>query len=94
MIFHHDFSHQKRAGMDILISEKIVLKLKEKKVTREKESNYILIKGSSRQCRDQSPKLYKVNPEKNGERRRSAVIVGDLNTTLLIMTITSSIKNN
>ena len=42
-IFHPN-GKQKKAGVAILISDKIDLKIK--KVTRDKEGNYIMLKGS------------------------------------------------
>ena len=42
-IFHAN-GNQEKAGVAILISEKIDLKIK--KITRDKEGHYILIKGS------------------------------------------------
>ena len=42
-IFHAS-GKQKKAGVAILISEKIVLKIKN--ITRDKEGHYIMIKGS------------------------------------------------
>ena len=42
-IFHTN-GKQKKAGVEILISDKIDLKIK--KITRDKERHYIIIKGS------------------------------------------------
>ena len=42
-IFHEN-GKQKKAGVAILISDKIHLKIK--KITRDKEGHYIMIKGS------------------------------------------------
>jgi len=43
--FHYN-GNQKKAGVAILTSDKIVIKIKIKTITREKEEHYIMIKGS------------------------------------------------
>ena len=42
--YFHENGKQKKAGVAILISNKIDLKIK--KITRDKEGHYIVIKGS------------------------------------------------
>ena len=44
-IFHSN-GKQKKAGVEILISGKIDLKIKKKNITRNKEAHYLMIKGS------------------------------------------------
>ena len=57
-IFHAN-SNQKRTGMAIIISDKIDIKLK--KITRDKEGYYVLIKGSIQQGDITIIKMYAPN---------------------------------
>ena len=89
-IFHAN-GKQKKAGIPVLISDKIDLKIK--KITRDKEGHYILIKGSIQeeditivniyapnigapQCIRQSLRNIK------GEIDSNTIIAGNFNTTL------------
>ena len=80
---------QKKAGVAILISEKIVLKIKN--ITRDKEGHYIMIKGSIQEEDITIVNIYAANIEApkyirqeltdiKGEIDRNAIIVGDFNT--------------
>ena len=63
-IFHAN-GNQKKAGVAILISDKIDLKMK--KITRDKEGHYIMIKGSIQEEDITIANIYAPN-------------IGDLNT--------------
>ena len=85
---------QKRAGVAILISEKIDLKIK--KITRDKEGHYIMIKGSIQEKDITIVNIYAPNigapqyirqtlTEIQGEINSNTIIVGDFNTQLTPM---------
>ena len=67
-IFHTN-RKQKKAGVAILISDKIDLKIK--KITRDKEGHYIMIKGSIQEEDKKSDKIQHpfMIKTKNGHRR-------------------------
>ena len=91
-IFHAK-GEQKKAGVAILISDKIDLKIKE--ITRNKEGHYIMIKGSIQE-EDIIVNIYARNigatqyvrqtlTDIKGETDSSTIIVGDFNTPLTPM---------
>ena len=80
---------QKKAGVAILISDKIDLKIK--KIARDKEGHYIMIKRSTQEEDITIVNIYAPNIEApkyirqeltdiKGEIDRNAIIVGDFNT--------------
>ena len=98
-IFHAN-GNQKKAGVAILISDKMDFKIKN--VTRDKEGHYIMIKGSSQ---EDITIIYAPNigaPQNikqiltniNGEINSNPVILGDFNTTLTSMNKSSRQKIN
>ena len=85
---------QKKAGVAILISDKIDLKIKS--ITRDKEGHYIMIKGSIQEEVITIVNIYAPNigapqyirqtlTDIKGEIDSSSVIVGDFNTSLTPM---------
>ena len=87
-IFHAN-GKQKKAGVAILISDKIDLKIK--KITRDKEGHYIMIKGSIQEEDITIVNIYAPNigapqyirqtlTDIKGEIDSNTIIVGDLTT--------------
>ena len=87
-IFHAN-GKQKKAGVAILISDKIDLKVK--KITRDKEGHYIMIKGSIQVEDITIVKIYAPNigapqytrqtlTDIKGETDSNRIIIGDFNT--------------
>ena len=92
-IFHAN-GKQKKAGVAILISDKIDLKIKT--ITRDKEGHYIMIKGSIQEEDITIVNIYAPNivapqyirktiTDVKGEIESNKVIVGDFNTPLILM---------
>ena len=92
-IFHAD-SDEKKAGVAILISDKIDLKIKN--IIRDKEGHYIMIKGSIQEEDITIINIYARNrrapqyirqtlTDINGETDSNTIIVGDFNTPLTPM---------
>ena len=77
---------QKEAGVAILISDKIDLKIK--KITRDKEGHYIMIKGSIQDLNRKNTNRHK------GEIDSNTIIVGYFNTSLTPMDRSSKQKIN
>ena len=101
-IFHAN-GNQKKAGVAILISDKIDLEIKT--ITRDKEGQYIMIKGSIQEEDITIINIYAPNIEApqyirkmltaiNEEIDHSTVIVGDCNTSLTLMDRSSRQKIN
>ena len=101
-IFHAN-GKQKKAGLEILISDKIDLKIK--KITRDKEVHHIMIKGSIQEEDITIVNIYAPNTgashyirqtltDIKGEIDRNTIIVGDLNTPLTPMDRSSKHKSN
>ena len=99
----HANGKQKKAGVAVLVSEKIDLKIK--KITRDKEGYYIMIKGSIQEEDMTIVNIYAPNLEARQNIRRtltdikgeidsSTVIVGDFNTPLTPMDRPSKWKIN
>ena len=99
-IFHAN-GKQKKAGTAILISDKIDLKIK--KITRDKEGHYIVIKGSIQEEDVTIVNIYASNigaPQNirqtltdiRGETDSNTIIVGDFNTPLTPMDRSSKQK--
>ena len=102
MIFQANGS-QKKAGIAILISDKIDLKTKT--ITRDKEGHYITIKGSNQEEDITIVNIYAPNigaPQYirqiltaiKGEINSNTIIVGDFNTPLPPMDRSSKMKIN
>ena len=81
----------KKAGIVILLSDKIDLKIK--KITRDKEGHYIMIKGSIQEEDITIVNIYEPNigapqyirqtpADRKGEIDSNTIIVGDFNTPL------------
>ena len=92
-IFHAN-GKQKKAGVAILISDKIDFKIK--KITRDKEGHYIMIKGSIQEEDITIVNIYVSNigahqyirqtlTDIKGEIDSNTIIVGDFNTPLTPM---------
>ena len=101
-IFHAN-GNQKKAGVAILISNKVDFKIKT--ITREKEGHYIMIKGSIKEEGITIVNMYAPNiraPQYitqmltaiKGEIDSNTIIVGDINTPLLPMDRSSKMKIN
>ena len=99
----HANGEQKKAVVAILISDKIDLKIK--KITRDKEGHYIMIKGSSQEECMTIVNIYAPNREAlqyirqtltdiKGEIDSNIMIVGDFNTPLTPMDRSSKQKIN
>ena len=100
-IFHAN-GKQKKAGVTIIISDKIGLKIK---ITRDKEGHYIKIKGSIQEeditiVNNYAPNtgapqyIRQTLTDINGEIDSNTIIVGDLNTPLTPMDRTSKQEIN
>ena len=100
-IFHAN-GKQKKAGVAILISDKIDLKIK---ITRDNEGHYIMIKGSMQKEDIKNINIYAPNigapqytrqtlTDIKGEIDSNTVIVGDFNTPLIPMDRSSNQKIN
>ena len=92
-IFHAN-GKQKKSGVVILISDKIYLKIK--KITRDKEGHYIMIKGSIQEGDIEIVNIYATNigapqylretlTDTKGEIDSNTIIVEDFNTPLTPM---------
>ena len=101
-IFHAN-GKQKKAGVAILIPDKIDLKIK--KITRDKEGHYTMIKGSIQEEDKTIVNIYATNIEApqyirqtltdvKGEINSNTIIVGDFNTALTPMDRSSKQKIN
>ena len=101
-IFHAN-GNQKKAGVAILVSDKIDFKIKT--VTRDKEGHYIMIKGSIQEEDITTVNVYARNigaPQyirqilttMKGEIDSNTIIVGDFNTPLTPMDRSSKQKIN
>ena len=99
----HANGKQKKAGVAILISDKIDLKIKN--ITRDKEGHYIMIKGSIQEEDITIVNIYAPNIEApqyirqtltdiKGEIDSNTIIVGDFNTPLTPMNRSSKQKIN
>ena len=96
-------SNQKKAGAAILMSDKIDFKIKT--ITRDKEGHYIMIKGSIQEEDITIVNIYAPNIGTSqyirqmliaiiGEIDSNTIIVGDFNTPLSPMAISSKMKRN
>ena len=101
-IFHAN-GKQNKAGVAILISDKIDLKIKN--ITRDKEGHYIMIKGSIYEEDVTIVNIYACNigvpqyvrqtlTDIKGEKDTNTIIVGDFNTPLTPMDRSSKQKTN
>ena len=97
----HANGKQKKARVAILISDKIDLKIK--KITRDKEGHYIMIKGSIQEEDITTVNVYAPNirapqyirqtlTDVTGEIDSNTIIVGDFNTSLTPMDRSSKQK--
>ena len=100
-IFHAN-GKQKKAGVAILISDKIDLKIK---ITRDKKGYYIMMKGSIQEEDITTVNIYAPNigapqhirqtlTDIKGETDSNTIIVGDFNTPLTQMDRSSKQKIN
>ena len=91
-IFHAN-GKPKKAGVEILMSDKIDLKIK--KITRDKEGHYITIKGSNQEEDIGAPQYTSQTlTDIKGEIDSNTIIVGDINTPLTPMDRSSKQKIN
>ena len=101
-LFHAN-GKQKKAGVEILISDKIYLKIK--KITRDKEGHYIMIKGSIQEEDITTVNTYAPNrgapqyiiqtlTDIKGETDSNTIIVGDFSTPFTPMDRSSKQKIN
>ena len=101
-IFHAN-GNQQKAGVAILLSDKIDFKIKT--ITRDKEGHYIMIKGSIQEegitvvniyAHNVGTPLYirQILTAIKGEIDSNTIIVGDFNTPLLPMDRSSKMKIN
>ena len=101
-IFHAN-ANQKKAGVTILISDKIDFKTKT--ITRDKEGHYIMIKGSIQEEDIKIVNIYATNigapqyvrqtlTDIKGEINSNTIIVGDFITPLSPMDRSSKMKIN
>ena len=101
-IFHAN-GNQKKAGVAILITDKIDFKIKT--ITRDKQGHYIMIKGSIQEEDITIVSIYARNigaPQyirqmltaKKGEIHSNTTIVGDFNTSITPMDRSSKLKIN
>ena len=101
-IFHAN-GNQKKAGVAMLISDKIDFKIKT--ITRHKEGHYIMVKGSIQEEDRTIVNIYAPNTEApqhirqmltaiKGEIDSNTIIVGDFNTSLSPMDRSSKMKIN
>ena len=92
-IFHAN-GDQKKAGVAILISDKIDFKMKN--ILRDKEGHYIMIKGSIHEDNVTTLNIYAANtasPQRirqllttlKGQIHNNTIILGDVNTPLTAM---------
>ena len=99
----HTNGNQKKAGVAILISDKIDFKINS--ITRDKEGHYIMIKGSIQEEDITIVNIYAPNigtPQYirqiptaiKGEINSNRIIVGDFNTPLSPMDRSSKMKIN
>ena len=99
----HENGKQKKAGVAILISDKINLKIK--KIMRDKEGHYVMINGSIQEEDITSVNIYAPNigapqyirqtlTDIKGEIDSNTIIVGDFNTPLTLMDRSSTQKSN
>ena len=99
-IFHANWK-QKKAGVAILISDKIDFKIK--KITRDKEGHYVMIKGSVQEEDVTTVNIYAPNTgspqyirqtltDIKGETDCNTIIVRDFNTPLSPMDRSSKQK--
>ena len=97
----HANGKQKKAGVAIFVSDKIDLKIK--KITRDKEGHYIMIKGSIQEEDIKIVNIYAPNigatqyirqtlTDVKGEIDSNTIIVGDFNTSLTPMNGSSNQK--
>ena len=101
-IFHAIWK-QKKVGVAIFMSDKIDLKLK--KITRDKEGHYIMIKGSIQEEDITIVNIYAPNigtpqhirqtlTDRKGEIESNTIMVGDFNTLLILRDRSSKQKVN
>ena len=101
-IFHAN-GKQKKVGVAILISDKIDFKIK--KITRDKEGHYIMIRGSIQEENITIVNIYAANigapqyikqtlTDIKGEIDSNTIIIGDFNTPLRSMERSSRQKIN